>query len=303
MAKKSDTAFYCKTAEESIQEMEKRSGCRVAQIVYPYVCSNDYYISEFGDMYSLHYERWVNKRWCVERIVQKTKPTANAGISINFTTNKHFVQVKAEKLVYCTFVLGSWDDDIELDFKDGNPKNVHLDNLAERGEYLTEESAAMMAKYADVYAKNFDYVMKYIRFFADIDTEDAEDLTSKAFIYLCSREKKEIIGDFVALWIYYAKKKAQSFWLWRCKPRVGKLDEMEWLIKKNDTPFGLNILEVLPDERWKIALRQQAEGYSQEETAQELGMSVGSVRNFRKAAKDYMRQYLSTDQEIMKIYG
>lgn len=298
----SDNAFYCNTAEESIQEMEKRSGCRVAQIVYPYVCSSDYYISEFGDMYSLRYERWVNKRWHVDRIVHRIKQTANAGISITFTSNKQHVQVKAEKLVYCTFVLGSWDDDIELDFKDRNPKNVHLDNLAERGECLTEESAAMMAKYADVYAKNFDYVMKYIRFFSDIDTEDAEDLTSKAFIYLCSREKKEIVGDFVALWIYYAKKKAQSFWLWRCKPRVGKLDEMEWLIKKNDTPFGLNILEVLPDERWKIALRQQAEGYSQEETAQELGMSVASVQIFRRKARQYMRKYLITDKEIMKIY-
>lgn len=106
----------------------------------------------------------------------------------------------------------------------------------------------------------------------------------------------------MALWIYYAKKKAQSFWLWRCKPRVGKLDEMEWLIKKNDTPFGLNILQVLPDERWKIALRQQAEGYSQEETAQELGMSVASVQIFRRKARQYMRKYLSADKEIMKIY-
>lgn len=303
MAKKSDSAFYCKTAEDALQEMEKRSGCRVAQIVYPYVCSNDYFISEFGEMYTLHYEKRVNKRWCVDRIAHKIGLTANAGISISFTANKQLVQVKAEKLVYCTFVLGSWDDDIEVDFKDGNPKNVHLDNLAERGEYLTEETAERMAKFADIYTKYFDYVMKYIRFVIDIDTEDAEDLTSKAFMYLCAFERKEIKGDFVSLWIYYAKKKAQSFWLLRCKPRVGKVDEMEWLTGKNDTPIGLDILNVLPNERWKVALWQQAQGYSQEESAEELGVSVSMVRNYRRDAKNYMRKYLSTDREVMKIYG
>lgn len=283
--------------------MERRSGFRVAQIVYPYVCSKDYFISENGRLFSLYYEKYANKRWCVEEKWRCEQGGEKSSIGISFTTNKHMVQVKAEKLVYCTFVLGEWNDDIELDFKDGNQKNVRLDNLVERGEYLTEESAQRMAKYADVYQRYFNYVAKYIAFQLEIDIEDAEDLTSKSFIYLCAEERRKEIDDFVALWMYYAKKKAQSFWLWKCKPRVGKLDEMEWLIKKNDTPFGLDILEVLPDERWKIALREQAEGYSQQETAEELGMAIGTVQSFRKAARDYMRKYLSTDKEIMKIYG
>lgn len=295
--------FFCTSAEEGIQEMERRCGCQVRQIVYPYVSMKDYFVSENGDFFTLHCEKYMNKRWCVDIILPRDRGTAKAGISITFTANKKQVEVKLHRLVYCTFVLGDWNEDIEIDFKDGNPKNVHLDNLAERGEFLTEEAAQRMVKYADVYQKYFDYVVKYIRFFEDIDTEDAEDLTSKAFIYLCAFDRKEIKGDFVSIWIYYAKKKAQSFWLLRCKPRVGKVDEMEWLTGKNDTPIGLDILNVLPDERWKVALWQQAQGYSQEETAEELGVSVSMVRNYRREAKKYMRQYLSTDREIMKIYG
>lgn len=295
--------FFCASAEEGIQEMERRCGCQVRQIVYPYVCMKDYFISENGDFFTLHFEKYRNKRWCVDIIIPRGRGTAKAGISIAFMANKKLVQVKLEKLVYCTFVIGEWNEDIEIDFKDGNPKNVHLDNLAERGEFLTEDAVQRMEKYADVYQKYFDYVVRYVRFFEDIDTEDAEDLTSKAFMYLCAFERKEIKGDFVSLWIYYAKKKAQSFWLWRCKPRVGKVDEMEWLTGRNDTPIGLDILNVLPNERWKVALWQQAQGYSQEETAEELGVSVSMVRNYRRDAKNYMRQYLSTDREVMKIYG
>ena len=295
--------FFCKTAEEGIQEMERRSGCQVRKIVYPYVSMKDYFVSENGDFFTLHFEKYRNKRWCVDIIIPRDRGTAMRGISVSFQTNKKQVQVKLEKLVYCTFVLGDWNEDIDIDFKDGNHKNVHLENLAERGEFLTEDAVQRMEKYADVYQKNFDYVVRYVRFFEDIDTEDAEDITSKAFMYLCAFEQKEIKGDFVSLWIYYAKKKAQSFWLWRCKPRVGKVDEMEWLTGRNDTPIGLDILNVLPNERWKVALWQQAQGYSQEESAEELGVSVSMVRNYRRDAKNFMRQYLSTDREVMKIYG
>lgn len=285
--------------EEVMQWMQERSMCRVVQVVFPYTGHKDYYISEHGHFFSVLHQRYLQKRWCADMLSAREE---NYGYSYSIQQNGKQVQCKAEKLIYCSFVTGEWSEDIEIDFKDGDPKNIHLDNLAECGEYLTEEAATRMARWASVYQKYFNRVMKYIAFFADIDTEDAEDLTSKAFIYLCAKER-EITRDFVSLWIYYAKKKAQSFWLWRCEPRIGRADEMEWLLMHNTSPIGLDILDVLPDERWKIALRDMAEGCSQEFTAQKLGLSVSSVRDFRRQAKSYMRKYLSTDRELMKIYG
>lgn len=273
--------------------------CRVVQVVFPYTGHKDYYISEHGHFFSVLHQRYRQKRWCADMLSAREE---NYGYSYSIQQNGKQVQCKAEKLIYCSFVTGEWSEDIEIDFKDGDPKNIHLDNLAECGEYLTEEAATRMARWASVYQKYFNRVMKYIAFFAGIDTEDAEDLTSKAFIYLCAKER-EITRDFVSLWIYYAKKKAQSFWLWRCEPRIGRADEMEWLLMHNTSPIGLDILDVLPDERWKIALRDMAEGCSQEFTAQKLGLSVSSVRDFRRQAKSYMRKYLSIDRELMKIYG
>lgn len=285
--------------EEVMQWMQERSMCRVVQVVFPYTGHKDYYISEHGHFFSVLHQRYRQKRWCADMLSAREE---NYGYSYSIQQNGKQVQCKAEKLIYCSFVTGEWSEDIEIDFKDGDPKNIHLDNLAECGEYLTEEAATRMARWASVYQKYFNRVMKYIAFFADIDTEDAEDLTSKAFIYLCAKER-EITRDFVSLWIYYAKKKAQSFWLWRCEPRIGRADEIEWLLVHNTPPIGLDILDVLPDERWKIALRDMAEGCSQEFTAQKLGLSVSSVRDFRRQAKSYMRKYLSTDRELMKIYG
>lgn len=287
------------TEEEVMRWIQEQSQCRVTRVVFPYTGYLDYYISEHGHFFSVRHERY-NKRWCANR--HKGRET-NYGYCYSMEQNGTQMLRKAEKLIYCSFILGEWDEDIEIDFKDGNPKNIHLDNLAERGEYLTEETARRMAKYADVYQKNFNYVMKYIRFVIDIDTEDAEDLTSKAFIYICASGDGVITGDFVALWMYYAKKKAQSFWLLRCKQRIGRLDEMEWLLKHDAPPIGLDILDILPDERWRIAIRDMAEGCPQEYTAQKLGLSVSSVRDFRREAKRYMRKYLSTDRELMKIYG
>lgn len=285
--------------EEVIQWMQEQSMCRVVQVVFPYTGHKDYYISEHGHFFSVLHQRYRQKRWCVDMLSAREE---NNGYSYSIRQNGKQVKCKAEKLIYCSFITGKWSEDIEIDFKDGDQKNIHLDNLAECGEYLTEEAATRMAGWASVYQKYFNRVVKYIAFFADIDTEDAEDLTSKAFIYLCAKER-EITRDFVSLWIYYAKKKAQSFWLWRCKPRIGRADEMEWLLMHNTPPIGLDILDVLPDERWKIALRDMAEGCSQEFTAQKLGLSVSSVRDFRREAKSYMRKYLSTDRELMKIYG
>lgn len=285
--------------EEVMQWMQERSMCRVVQVVFPYTGHKDYYISEHGHFFSVLHQRYRQKRLCADMLSAREE---NYGYSYSIQQNGKQVQCKAEKLIYCSFITGEWSEDIEIDFKDGDPKNIHLDNLAECGEYLTEEAATRMARWASVYQKYFNRVMKYIAFFADIDTEDAEDLTSKAFIYLCAKER-EITRDFVSLWIYYAKKKAQSFWLWRCEPRIGRADEMEWLLMHNTSPIGLDILDVLPDERWKIALMDMAEGYSQEFTAQKLGLSVSSVRDLRRQAKSYMRKYLSTDRELMKIYG
>ena len=285
--------------EEVIQWMQERSMCRVVQVVFPYTGHKDYYISEHGHFFSVLHQRYRQKRWCADVLSAREE---NNGYSYSIQQNGKQVQCKAEKIIYCSFITGEWSEDIEIDFKDGDPKNIRLDNLAECGEYLTEEAATRMARWESVYQKYFNRVVKYIAFFFFFYTEDAEDLTSKAFIYLCANER-EITGDFVSLWIYYAKKKAQSFWLWRCKPRIGRADEMEWLLMHNTPSIGLDMLDVLPDERWKIAIRDMAEGCSQEFTAQKLGLSVSSVRDFRREAKRYMRKYLSTDRELMKIYG
>ena len=224
------------------------------------------------------------------------------GYSYSMWQNGKPIESKVERIVYCTFVLGEWNDEVELEFKDGDPKNICLENIVECGEYLTEVSAQRMTKYAGIYQKYFDHVVKCVVWRTGIDWEDAEDLTSKSFVYLCAKERRKEMDHFLALWVYYAKKRAQSFWLLRHAPRIGKLDEMEWLMKRNDTPFGLNILDVLPDERWKISLRMVAEGSSREEVAEALGLSVSSVRDFLREAKSYLRKYLSTDREIMKMY-
>ena len=238
--------------------------------------------------------------WKLNVLVPRDK---GCGYSYALQQNFEQVQTKAEKLVYCTFVIGEWDEDIEIEFKDGNSRNVSLDNLTEVGEQLTEESAQIMSEYADIYRDKYDYVTKFVRFKTDVSTEDAEDCTSKSFIYLTANRRRKEIDDFVALWIHYAVKKAQSLWLWRYIPRVGRIDEKEWFFKRPAPEYGLALLNVLPDERWKKVMWCMVNGYSQEETAQEIGLSVSSVRDFRRESKKYLRSYLSTDKEIMKIYG
>ena len=295
-----EKTFYLSSESDALSMMEELSGCKVLQVVFPYSGYNNYYISEKGHCYSVRHAAKVKKAWKLKVLVPRDR-----GFGYSYTLQQNFeqIQMKAEKLVYCTFVIGEWDEDIELEFKDGNNHNVSLDNLAEVGEQLTEESAQIMSEYADIYRDKYDYVTKFVRFKTEVSMEDAEDCTSKTFIYLTANRRRKEIEDFVALWIHYAVKKAQSLWLWRYIPRVGRIDEKEWLFKRPAPEHGLALLNVLPDERWKKVMWCMVNGYSQEETAQEIGLSVSSVRDFRRESKKYLRNYLSTDREIMKIYG
>ena len=147
--------------EEVMQWMQERSMCRVVQVVFPYTGHKDYYISEHGHFFSVLHQRYRQKRWCADMLSAREE---NYGYSYSIQQNGKQVQCKAEKLIYCSFITGEWSEDIEIDFKDGDPKNIHLDNLAECGEYLTEEAATRMARWANVYQKYFNRVMKYIAF-------------------------------------------------------------------------------------------------------------------------------------------
>ena len=294
-----EKTFYLSSESDALSLMEELSGCKVLPVAFPYSGYNNYYISENGHCYSVRYAAKVKKQWKLNVL----EPRDRNGYSYTLQQNYKKVQTKAEKLVYCTFVIGEWDEDIEIEFKDGDCHNVSIDNLDEVGEQLTEESSRIMSEYADIYRDKYDYVMKLVRFKTDVSTEDAEDCTSKSFIYLTASRRKKEFGDFVALWIHYAVKKAQSIWLWRYVPRIGRIDEIEWMFKRPAPEHGLPILNVLPDERWKKVMWCMANGYSQEETAQEIGLSVSSVRDFRRESKKYLRKYLSTDKEIMKIYN
>lgn len=295
-------AFLADTEEKAQQIMELRSGCRVWPCVFPSMCPTAYFISEHGELYGCRYHNQLHKftgysiLQCKEHKYPFYKLSVRKGV--------HPRTISAERLIYCTFVLGEWDEDVEIFFKDGDRFNMTLENLGEKQDPLTPEVAKRMYDWTTLYQKYFEHVAKLVGFNYNLDIDDARDITQEAFFDLMIRYGWSKDYDFVGLWVHRARDFCINF-----RKRADRhlslfTDGYDHDIRATvrDKVYEVDLLSPLVGNTRKI-VELKMQNVSEVEIAEELGIEVGNIGSMYYQAKKKLRKYWGKDPELVKIYG
>lgn len=294
-------AFIADTEEKAQQIMELNSGCRVWPCVFPSMCPTSYFISEHGELYGCRYNNQLHK-FTGYRILQ-CKKRKYPCYELSVRKGVHPRAINAERLIYCTFVLGEWDEDVEILFKDGDRFNMTLENIGEKQDPLTPEVAERMYDWANTYKKYFKYVALIVRFNYYLDIEDARDLTQEAFLDLMIRYGWSKDHDFVSLWVVKTREFCSNY-----RKRADRhlslfTDGFDHDIRTavRDKVYEVDLLSPLVGNTRKI-VELKMQNVPEVEIADELGIEVGSIGSIYYQAKKKLRKHWGKDKELMKMY-
>ena len=295
-------AFLADTEEKAQRIMELKSGCRVRPCVFPSMCPTAYFISEHGELYGCRYHNQLHKFTGYSILPVKKRKYLTYCMQVR--KGAHARPVNAERLIYCTFVLGEWDEDVEILFKDGNRFNMTLENLDEKQDQLTPKVAERMYDWTTLYQKYFEYVAQLVAFNYSLDYEDACDLTQEAFFRLMIRYNWRKDGDFVSLWIFRARELCNDY-----RERAGRhlsffADGFDHDIYAAvcDKVYEVDLLSPIVGNSRKI-VELKIQNVPESEIAEELGIEVKAVSTLFSRAKIKLRKYWGKDPELLKIYG
>ena len=294
--------YRCKTEQEALAWIEQEAGQKMYPCVYPSRIGHDYYISKDGVMYV---SRWyhVSKIYMVYKInAIESGFLRNHDMVYTVASPNDIEEVLMQKLVYCTFALGYWDANVSILFKDKDRKNCNIDNLyAKDSDGLTEQHADMMRRFLPDYKQHFASIQKYIQYLHRLTKEEAQDCTEDAFLKIIGRTHDIDLDHFVGYWINLAKRRSMSY----VNRRIVDID-LEDVVPTYgiyDHPISIDLLRILTDNSQRDIMELKADGYTDTQIGDMIGMTKNQVWKRSKKARKTLRNYLSTDKEIMKIYG
>lgn len=292
--------FLADTEEQAHKMMQELSGCRVWKSVFPTLSKTAYYISENSEMYACVYVDLSNT--FKFRKIKPAKCNKYLMYHIALGVNERLTKVCADKLLYCTFILRKWDDDLKIGYKDGNHFNISLDNLYEKKSPITLKVSERMCEWSQSYTKHFNHVAKIIRFEYFLDIEDAMDITQDTFIDLMVRYDWVNKWTFESIWLKHARETCIRFYE-RKKKQISLLAEE---FNNSSDSFSIDkayeVDMLCPIKRdWRIVVEKRMQGMSNEEIANELGVTVKSIgsKYFRAITK--LRQYWGQDKELVNM--
>lgn len=293
--------FTAKTEEDAQRIMELRSECRVLRCVFPTMSDTSYYISECGELYGCRYNS--TKRIFDAYEISKCKSRKYLCYELKYRKKAHSIAVNAERLVYCTFVLGEWDEDIKIAFKDGDRFHINVENLCLKEDKLNTKVADRITDWTAIYRKEFKRVARHVEYHCLIDIEDAYDIVQDSFLDLMERSNWNEDLDFVALWISNSRKLGMSFYKHQARSISMQAEEVEndASMTMHTISYEVDLLSPISGTLRKI-VELKMQDVSEECIAKELGLAHNSVGQLYGRAKKVLRQYWSRDKELCKIY-
>ena len=288
-------AFYADTIDDLRKEIRKRSGCEVRESVYPTFGEMTYYVSENGEVYGISSRIIHGKHYGYGP--HKPEPYRNTqtklGIKYSIRDGgSHEKEIWAEQLVYCTFVLGKWDETVRIAFKDGNHANVHLNNLVAYKEIIKQEWSENMKMYEDIYIHNFSDVVDYIRWNCNLSRTAAKDVAQDAFLWIT--KNREMPNNMIGSWKHWSKFFGKNELYNITKVRY--LDNIDSYFGKSSKPYEIDLFGLIKDEKRREAVRLCFSGYTKQEVADLLGIKMRTVKYYYQSSISYLRDYLKNEQ-------
>ena len=270
-------AFFANSEVDALTEFSKRAGCEVRKCVYPVRSERVYCVSTSGQLFGLVRDesKHVFIGYTINvRIKHKDRPTPGVWYGVkHYLTGKDTV-VRAEKLVYNTFVLGKWDEEVKVQFKDGDEYHVSLDNLEEPHETFDPRWTENMSQYTQVYRREFNQVVKYVSWICKIREEEAQDCVQDTFMWLTSAERY-MPSYFIGSWVFWSKVNAMH--IVRYRVRMCALEDCTG--GTYDSPVEIDILGMIKNAKHRDILQMKLQGYSEKEIAYKYDTTPGTIRN------------------------
>lgn len=293
--------FFANSEVDAMAEFSKRAGCEVRKCVYPVRGERVYCISTSGKLFGLIRDK--SKRVFIgytinARILHKNKerPTPGMWYGVkHYLTGKDTV-VKAERMVYNTFVLGRWDEEVKVQFKDGDKHHVSLDNLEEQHDTFDPKWAVNMSHYMQIYRREFNRVVDYVEWFCKIREDEAKDCVQDTFMWLTSADR-ELPSYFVGAWMFWSKMNGMKYL--RARARMCTLEN--WDGWRNDRPIDIDILGMIKNEKHRDMLLMKLQGYTEEEIAEKFGTTHGTVIVTMKRMISNLRTEFLKDFKVLGI--
>ncbi|MBQ7531865.1 MAG: sigma-70 family RNA polymerase sigma factor [Paludibacteraceae bacterium] len=295
--------YRCRTEQEAIAWIEREAGQKMYPCVYPSRMGHDYYIGKDGTLFASRYYNEA-RYYLVYRIYPVVSQFfRNKDKAYTLASTERIEGVLVQRLVYCTFVLGYWDTKTSILFKDGNHQNCHIDNLTAKVtagiDSLTGKDADAMRTYQQDYTKHFPTICNYLRWFARLNKQEAEDCTQDAFIRIVEEVARLNRDHFVGYWIVMARKMSLQY----VRQRLIHVDiDSTKPLWTRAPECGIDLLSILPNETHREIIMLMADGYTMTQVGDMLGMSKSQIDKRQIKAKRILRDYLKTDKEIMKQY-
>ena len=294
-------AFFANTEAEALAEFGKRVGCEVRKCVYPVRSERVYCISEHGDLFGLirdDYRHVFIGYSAKPRVLHNTaeRPTPGVWHGVKHYLSGKDTVVKAEKLVYCTFVLGEWRDDVIVQFKDGDQYNVCLENLEEPSKEVSPLTAKRMAEYSDIYRREFKNVVSYVAWVCGIRDEEAQDCAQDTFIWLITRQCA-LPQYFVGAWMYWSK--FHGFHVTRDSYKHCELKEQD--CGGHEPNRDIDLLSIVKNDKHREMLKMKLQGYMEAEIAKKFGTTQGTVRVTMQRVIRMYRDYFARDFKVLGI--
>ena len=270
--------------------------------VFPTRPCLNYYISRDGLLYGCRYF-WRAKKYVAYQCHPKPGIKAK-GMMYGLFTPDGEANKLAARLIWCTWVLGYWSDKVKVRYKDGDRNNIDLSNLAELNEEwkIREEHAEEMRKFENIYRREFTSIVHDVRYAIGILEEEAKDAVQDAYIAI-TREPKFDGECFTARWVRMAQKIAIGYIQHKDTFRPIDCIQNERETGQWDNYNTSTILAPIKDEKERRALELVAQGATGTDICKELGVSRSNMVRRLRHARAICKAYLSTDREIMKIYG
>lgn len=290
--------FFANNEAEALRELESRCKCKVKPIVMPTDGVRQYCITEHGELYGIRKMKGTRK-YMGYGPIKPHNCDKDKCVRFDLYLNTHNTKlVRAERLVFCTFVLNRWDEDIDINFKDGNQLNVRLDNLEVKYVPTPPEWKERMEAQADIYAKNFNRIVHYVSYFGNITEEDAKDVVQGTFIWIITQKEGDQPQDFVGAWMKWSLTRSTEYSRWYA--RVSKIGDVEELLGSKQHFYEFNPATLITNERHRKMLELYMVGCTPESIAEYLGTTHGTVNTTIGQMRKKIRKYFGGEVEKLR---
>ena len=296
--------FFSDTESDALREMKSRSGCEVKRCVFPTMGNLTYYLSIQGDLYGMQRVKGTGKyitRGPKTPDHGSHSKRRDGGITHRLKESpKHEKSIKAELLVYCTYILGRWEPDLRIDFKDGHATNIHPDNLEIHKEEIPHEWQERLFAYIDIYKSQFNEVVRRCAWWTDISREDAMDVVQSSYIYLCTDGYKKDPENFLGLWIHVSKLRSIDF----IKNHTDHYNYEDYdlileLRGQRDKPVEVDLFHLQKGEKRQKFLTLWAQGHTPTEIAEMCGSTTTNVGSSVTHSIRWLQKYFRHEKELL----